>query len=65
MAIAAVSKRLAESPEKKAERDAVGRTDLLARFQEGKDEDGNSMGQKELTAEALTQLSAGSDTTSK
>ena len=65
MAIAAVSKRMAESTEKKAERDAVGRTDLLAKLQEGKDEDGNPMGQKELTAEALTQLIAGSDTTSK
>lgn len=65
MAIAAVSKRLAEPPEEKAHRDAVGRTDLLTKLQEGKDEDGYPMGQKELTAEAMTQLIAGSDTTSK
>ncbi len=40
------------------------RNDLLARLMEGKDEDGNKLGQEELTAEALTQLVAGSDTTS-
>lgn len=41
-----------------------GRVDLLARLMEGKDERGNSLGREELTAEALTQLIAGSDTTS-
>ncbi|KAI7187972.1 Benzoate, partial [Hortaea werneckii] len=40
------------------------RTDLLARLMEGKDESGNPLGREELTAEALTQLIAGSDTTS-
>ena len=41
-----------------------GRVDLLARLMEGKDEAGNKLGREELTAEALTQLIAGSDTTS-
>lgn len=40
------------------------RKDLLARLMEGKDESGNKLGRAELTAEALTQLIAGSDTTS-
>ncbi|KAI4147138.1 MAG: hypothetical protein L6R39_003213 [Caloplaca ligustica] len=40
------------------------RNDLLARLMEGRDEDGNKLGREELTAEALTQLIAGSDTTS-
>ncbi|KAG9237122.1 putative benzoate 4-monooxygenase [Amylocarpus encephaloides] len=40
------------------------RVDLLARLMEGKDENGKPMGREELTAEALTQLIAGSDTTS-
>ena len=40
------------------------RRDLLARLMEGQDENGQPMGQAELTAEALTQLIAGSDTTS-
>jgi len=53
--VAAVAKRLA-SP--------AYRTDLLSKLQQGKDEDGNPMGRAELTAEALTQLIAGSDTTS-
>ncbi|OAF63087.1 hypothetical protein VC83_00592 [Pseudogymnoascus destructans] len=39
--------------------------DLLARLMEGKDETGAKLGRAELTAEALTQLIAGSDTTSK
>ena len=56
LAIAAVAKRLA-SP--------AYRADLLSKLQEGKDEDGNPMGREELTAESLTQLIAGSDTTSK
>ncbi|KAK5256845.1 hypothetical protein LTR16_002256, partial [Cryomyces antarcticus] len=40
------------------------RVDLLARLMEGRDENGNKLGRQELTAEALTQLIAGSDTTS-
>ncbi|KAH9939842.1 cytochrome P450 [Amylocystis lapponica] len=36
----------------------------VAALQEGKDDEGNPMGVPELTAEALTQLIAGSDTTS-
>jgi benzoate 4-monooxygenase len=40
------------------------RVDLLARLMEGKDEKGERLGRAELTAEALTQLIAGSDTTS-
>ena len=43
---------------------ATDRKDLLARLMEGKDEDGKPLGRQELTAEALTQLIAGSDTTS-
>lgn len=40
------------------------RKDLLARLMEGKDEYGQKLGREELIAEALTQLIAGSDTTS-
>lgn len=40
------------------------RVDLLARLMEGRDENGQKLGREELTAEALTQLIAGSDTTS-
>ncbi|KAI9889004.1 MAG: hypothetical protein M1814_006062 [Vezdaea aestivalis] len=40
------------------------RRDLLARLMEARDEQGNRLGRDELTAEALTQLIAGSDTTS-
>lgn len=56
LAVAAVSKRLANPTD---------RVDLLKRLQEGKDDEGEPMGREELTAEALTQLIAGSDTTSK
>ncbi|KAF9001677.1 cytochrome P450 monooxygenase pc-bph [Cyathus striatus] len=55
IAVAAVNKRLQEETD---------RQDLLAKLQQGKDENGNPMGKEELTAEALTQLVAGSDTTS-
>ncbi|KZT59289.1 cytochrome P450 [Calocera cornea HHB12733] len=55
IAIAAVDKRLATPTD---------RVDLLTRLQQGKDDEGNPMGRSELTAEALTQLIAGSDTTS-
>ncbi|KAE8213520.1 hypothetical protein CF327_g2993 [Tilletia walkeri] len=40
------------------------RDDLLAKLQSGTDESGEPMSKSELTAEALTQLIAGSDTTS-
>jgi benzoate 4-monooxygenase len=40
------------------------RDDLLAKLQSAKDDQGEQMGKMELTAEALTQLIAGSDTTS-
>lgn len=40
------------------------RVDLLARLMEGRDATGAKLGREELTAEALTQLIAGSDTTS-
>ncbi|KDQ19990.1 hypothetical protein BOTBODRAFT_27392 [Botryobasidium botryosum FD-172 SS1] len=55
IAVAAVNKRLAEPTD---------RNDLLTRLQQGKDENGQPMCKEELTAEALTQLIAGSDTTS-
>ena len=57
IAVARVNERL-NNPEKNQ------RVDLLARLMEGKDEHGNRLGREELTAEALTQLIAGSDTTS-
>lgn len=56
IAIARVASRL-ENPD-------IGRVDLLARLMEGKDATGEKLGREELTAEALTQLIAGSDTTS-
>ena len=59
IAIARVNQRL-----EAAERGEINRVDLLARLMEGKDENGNKLGRAELTAEALTQLIAGSDTTS-
>nr|POF12805.1 benzoate 4-monooxygenase [Quercus suber] len=59
IAIARVNERLAA-----AERGETTRVDLLARLMEGRDENGQKLGRAELTAEALTQLIAGSDTTS-
>ncbi|KAJ5926096.1 hypothetical protein N7516_007869 [Penicillium verrucosum] len=59
IAIARVSERL--KPEIMANNTRV---DLLARLMEGKDGNGNQLERAELTAEALTQLIAGSDTTS-
>lgn len=56
IAIAAISQRL-KMP--------TDRRDLLGKLQEGKDDEGKPMGKEELTAEALTELIAGSDTTSK
>ena len=43
---------------------STDRVDLLARLMEARDESGQKLGRAELTAEALTQLIAGSDTTS-
>jgi benzoate 4-monooxygenase len=57
IAVARVSQRLEGKQD-------VERVDLLARLMEGKDESGAKLGRAELTAEALTQLIAGSDTTS-
>jgi benzoate 4-monooxygenase len=56
IAIMAVAKRL-DSP--------TDRVDLLSKLKAGRDNEGNPMGREELTAEALTLLIAGSDTTSK
>jgi benzoate 4-monooxygenase len=57
MAIARVKARLDNPP-------PAHRMDLLQRLMEGRDEKGEPLGRQELTAEALTQLIAGSDTTS-
>ena len=59
IAVARVGERL--KPEAMATNQ---RTDLLARLMEGKDAEGKKLGREELTAEALTQLIAGSDTIS-
>ena len=56
LAVAAVSKRL-KTP--------TDRADLLSKLQAGKDDEGKPMGHEELTSEVLTNLIAGSDTTSK
>lgn len=60
IAIARVKARLDNPPSPQQEE----RKDLLARLMEGRDEKGAPLGREELTAEALTQLIAGSDTTS-
>ena len=57
IAIARVKNRLENPP-------AVERLDVLARLMQGKDDKGEPLGREELTAEVLTQLIAGSDTTS-
>ncbi|KAL5636720.1 hypothetical protein ACGC1H_000626 [Rhizoctonia solani] len=75
LAIAAVAKRLEEGLPDEEDEEEEGqeeeglktkkkRTDLLEKLLQGKDENGAPMGREELTAEALTQLIAGSDTTS-
>ena len=70
IAVARVNARLKETQEQE-KKDADGaevavgeRKDLLARLMEGRDENGQKLDREELTAEALTQLIAGSDTTS-
>ena len=57
IAVARVKERLVNA-------DKIDRADLLTRLMEGCDSNGNPMGREELTAEALTQMIAGSDTTS-
>jgi benzoate 4-monooxygenase len=57
IAIARVKARLENPPQEE-------RLDLLARLMQGRDDKGEPLGREELTAEALTQLIAGSDTTS-
>ena len=57
IAIARVKARLDNPP-------TDSRKDLLQRLMEGRDDKGEPLGREELTAEALTQLIAGSDTTS-
>lgn len=64
IAVAAVGKRLALDAKLKEVGGSSARNDLLRRLQEARDDQGHPMGQAELTAEALTQLIAGSDTTS-
>ena len=59
IAVARVNERLEPRIEVKNER-----VDIIARLMEGKDEKGERLGRQELTAEVLTQLIAGSDTTS-
>jgi benzoate 4-monooxygenase len=59
MAVASVNARLDAS---RADNSSLQRVDLLERLMEGRDEQGNKFGREELTAEALTQLIAGSDT---
>ena len=59
IAVARVNQRLEAGKDGESER-----VDLLARLMEGKDENGNKLDREELTAEALTQLIAWSDSTS-
>lgn len=62
IAVAAVASRI-DAAEKGAE-GQEDRKDLLTRLLQGKDALGQKMGRQEVTAEALTQLIAGSDTIS-
>ncbi|KAI1007431.1 Benzoate 4-monooxygenase [Podosphaera aphanis] len=57
IAVARVAQRLDGKPD-------PDRVDILSRLMQGKDESGAGLGRDELTAEALTQIVAGSDTTS-
>jgi benzoate 4-monooxygenase len=56
MAVVMVAKRLSTTTD---------RNDLLGKLQQGKDNEGKPMSKEALTAEALGQLVAGSDTTAK
>ncbi|KUJ14623.1 cytochrome P450 [Mollisia scopiformis] len=62
IAVRAVASRL--DGLEKGEKIGSGRNDILERLINGKDAYGNRMDRKEITAEALTQLIAGSDTIS-
>ncbi|KAL6303363.1 cytochrome P450 monooxygenase [Sparassis latifolia] len=62
MAADVVSRRLAAARD--AENDAKIFDDMFGRLLNGRDENGNPMSPQELTAEAITLLIAGSDTTS-
>lgn len=62
MAVAAVAARIDAA--EKGQMEDQPRTDILALLLQGKDAGGNPMGRAEVTAEALTQLIAGSDTIS-
>jgi benzoate 4-monooxygenase len=62
IAVAAVRSRI-DAAEKGIEGDD-DRNDILARLLQSKDANGDKMGRQEVTAEALTQLIAGSDTVS-
>ncbi|KAF8594780.1 cytochrome P450 monooxygenase pc-bph [Ceratobasidium sp. AG-I] len=69
MANAAVERRLKDGvTEDDMDEDEEGekreRTDLLEKLMQGKDEQGEPLGREELTAEALTLMIAGTDTTS-
>ncbi|CAK7243796.1 MAG: hypothetical protein STHCBS139747_005324 [Sporothrix thermara] len=57
IAVARVKSRIEHPP-------SIDRKDLLSNLQTGRDGKGELLGREELTAEALTQLIAGSDTTS-
>lgn len=56
LAVTAVAKRLSTT---------TTRVDMMAKLLEGRDEEGNPLGDKELTTESLVLLVAGSDTTAK
>jgi benzoate 4-monooxygenase len=65
IAVAAVERRLdGPGASQQQSQQQERRKDLLARLMEGRDDKGEPLGRDELTAEALTQLIAGSDTTS-
>ena len=64
IAVARVNARLEAQEKGDTGKEHGQREDLLARLMEGRDEHGEKLGREELTAEALTQLIAGSDTTS-
>lgn len=63
IAVRAVAHRL-DALESGGEKKASARNDILERLINGKDTNGNKMERAEITAEALTQLIAGSDTIS-
>jgi benzoate 4-monooxygenase len=62
IAVAAVTSQLDAA--EKGDSNNFERNDLLTRLLQGKDANGQKMGRQEVTAEALTQLIAGSDTIS-